>query len=175
MGFHGLLRPGEVFVAQRRDLTFADEVDSDGMIPACAVLSIQNPKTRRRGARRQHVLLSDPMLLALMRFVWRDLSPDVRLVPYSPATARLRLAQVLARLDVPCGLYTWASLRAGGASFEYLMGTPISSIKFRGRWGAEKSLEHYIQECLTFLDLGQLSAAARHRVAQTASLLPQLL
>jgi hypothetical protein len=175
MGFHGLLRPGEIFAAQREDVTFGIDVDGDEQLPPCAVLTIRNPKTRRRGARRQHVLLTDPLLLQLMERCWRDRDARERLLPYSAATARVRLQQALYRLGVPSGVYTWASLRGGGASFEYLLGRPIAAIKFRGRWAAERSLEHYIQECLTFLDMSRLPAPARDHIHQVAKLLPQML
>ncbi len=63
---------------------------------------------------------------------------------------RTRLQQILQRLNVPAHAYTWASLRAGGATFDYMQGCALSAVKFRGRWSAEKTLEHYVQEFLSF-------------------------
>ena len=60
--------------------------------------------------------------------------------------------------------YTLAGLRPGGATWEYLNGTPIGNLKFRGRWAAEGSLEHYVQECVAFLDFQDLSVACRQRL-----------
>jgi hypothetical protein len=49
------------------------------------------------------------------------------------------------------------------------MGTQVSTIKFRGRWAAEHSFEHYIQECLAFLDVSRLPDNCRARLGAVAS------
>ena len=48
---------------------------------------------------------------------------------------------------------------------EYLRGVPIDRLKFKGRWRSLASLEHYIQECLTFLGERKLRGEVRARIA----------
>jgi hypothetical protein len=134
-----------------------------------AVLALQLPKTRERGARRQHVLLTDPCLIAWLAWECRSLLPDQSILPYSPATARRRLAQLFEALAIPAGVYTWASLRPGGASFEFMAGTPLETLRFRGRWSVSRSLEHYVQECLTYLDAVGMSSQTWGRVVHLST------
>ncbi len=67
-------------------------------------------------------------------------------------------------------MYTWGSFRAGGASHDFMCSVPISVIKFRGRWGAERTLEHYVHECMTYLNLSSLPESVLYRVNRLAAL-----
>ena len=75
----------------------------------------------------------------------------------SANTFARRFGDIMLALHIPKGTYTPASLRPGGATWDYLNGLPIGNLKFRGRWAAESSLEHYIQECVAYLDFENLS------------------
>jgi hypothetical protein len=149
---------------------FTDDLDPCGLQEASAVLSVQMPKTRRRGARRQHLLVTDPLLLQWLRRACERSLRDQYLLPYSPATARRRLVQMMSALGLPPHHYTWASLRAGGASFEYISGRPVEALRLRGRWSAAKSLEHYVQECLSYLDTHALPQASWRKVVELSGL-----
>ena len=76
---------------------------------------------------------------------------------------------MLLQLGIERNIYTFGGFRAGGASFFFVMGTPVSNIKFKGRWAQERTLEHYIQECLTFIDLHSLSTNTRFRLEGIAA------
>jgi len=76
--------------------------------------------------------------------------------PYSLSTMARRMRQIMDALKVPLGLFTLSGPRPGGATIEYLHGLPIANLKFRGRWAAEGSLEHYIQECVAYSDFESL-------------------
>jgi hypothetical protein len=170
LSFHCLLRPGELWCLIRAPITFCSDLGMDAARSHFAVLNIPFPKTRKRGPRRQHVLVTDPALHLCLRKVCDELEPGNLFLPYSEHTARNRIGQVLASIGLPGHLYSWGSLRAGCASHEYLSGTSVGHIKFRGRWSAEKSLEHYIQECVTFLDLSMLSSSTSKRVHKLSDL-----
>ena len=126
------------------------------------------PKTRKKGPRRQHVVVSDPLLVRCLQRVCQHLDASSCLLPYTEHTARKRVQQVCQALGLPHNLYAWSSLRAGGASFEYLNGMPLSALKFRGRWSAERSLDHFVQECVTFLDMAGLSLDTKQRIQRVA-------
>ncbi len=46
------------------------------------------------------------------------------------------------------GLYTLGSLRAGGATWFFMVGKDIGWLQFRGRWAVPGTLAHYLQEGL---------------------------
>ena len=172
LGFHGLLRPGEFADMTWQDLTFINHIYGH---MNRAVATIQNPKTRSRGPRRQHVIISDPCLIALLQHEAssvRDVNRTIIRVSQEHFARLFKL--MIGRLGIPDHWYTPASLRAGGATHEYLSNRPIAEIKFRGRWGAEKSLEHYIQECSTFMDLHQLGGSVLSNLNIVADCVPYL-
>ena len=164
LAFHGLLRPGEAFSIQRFHLVFVRDLDLQHGSPDTAVVCIANPKTRNRGARRQHVLLGDSGLVRLLRHTFGGLRPHEKLWPYSDAVARARFNVIGDRLGLPRGRYTWASCRSGGASYEYISGASLPALKFRGLWLQERSMEHYIQECLFYLDVSAMPEAALTKI-----------
>jgi hypothetical protein len=163
------MRPGEIFLLTRRDVVFSSSLDPYDLRQHSAVLTLQLPKTRKRGARRQHVLITDGLLVTWLHLECSRLLMDQCLLPYSSATARRRLGQLLEALGIPVGVYTWASLRPGGASFEYMAGTPVETLRFRGRWAVPRSLEHYVQECLTYLDVVGMSSKTWARVVHVST------
>jgi hypothetical protein len=176
LAFHGLLRPGEALSLVTADVVFTAEVDLPGLLPSGAVVTIARAKTRKRGASRQHVLLTDPHLVAFMRALLRGQSREAPLCPYTEYQLRKGFEQLLQALGVSrVFLYTLGSLRAGSASFEYLSGRPVSAIKFRGRWSAEKTLEHYLQASLTYLDLAGMPPVVYARTRLLATLAPQVI
>ena len=175
LAYNALLRPGEVVALLRSDLIFDVDIDTAGSLPASVIVVIQKPKTRKRGPRKQHVLVNDPWLIAWLRLLFFDLPPCARLWLGTQATFARRMQRMLQMLFVPPHLFTPSSLRSGGASYEYLRGTPIPNIKFRGRWSAERSLEHYIQECLIFLDMQSLPLESRKTVHSIAAECEKLL
>ncbi len=116
-----------------------------------------------------------PSLVNLM-YVWIIIIPlTQKLFQVSLPTARRRLQQALDRLGLSSVMYTWGSLRSGGATFEHMTGSLFSQIKFRGRWAQERTLEHYIQECLTFLNMNSIPASTQVRLQQLAALAPSLM
>ena len=172
--FHALLRPGEALLATVADLVFLSEVDDLGWLPRSVIMKIRFSKTRKRGPRRQHVTITDAWLVELLKKHFRYRPPNMRLFPYGQALARSRLRSILQALNAPPNAFSLGSFRPGGASYEFLLGMTIGHLKFRGRWGAESTLDHYIQECLAALDLASLPCAALERIRAMAGLLPEL-
>ena len=91
------------------------------------------------------------------------------------STMSTRFASVISALGIPKGKYTVGGLRPGGATWEYLNHMPIPTLKFRGRWAAEGSLEHYIQECTAYLDFDELEPEVQQRIASLESKANKLL
>ena len=172
LGFHALLRPGEITGLEWRDVVVSEDIMSQQ--GNFAIATIRNPKTRGTGPRRQHVLVTDPLLLHLLRKLRPHCGNESSLVQFTPSYFTRWFAKILARLEIPPKLYTPSSLRAGGATFEYLSSTPIPELRFRGRWMVEKTLDHYIQECATFLDVNSFPASTLQNIQVVASCVPYL-
>ena len=123
------------------------------------------------------MVLTDPWLV---RWIKACLGPFQQsnhrfpLAGMSPATMTRRFRKILSALQIPPDLFSLGSLRPGGATWEYINNYPISYLKFRGRWAAESSLEHYVQECAAYLGFHELSAASRASVERLERLFSYL-
>ena len=60
------------------------------------------------------------------------------------------------RLGLSPTRFTPGGMRAGGATHEYLQGTSLERVMWRGRWDAITTFHHYIQEASSVLALGDL-------------------
>ena len=78
-----------------------------------AVIVIEEAKTWRRSARRQHVLIDDPLLLRAFAYLKRHLHPEAPWFPFTPDTLSNRLNAVLRAIGI-VGYVTLASFRTGG-------------------------------------------------------------
>ena len=174
----GLLRPGELCKATRRDLLLPS--DLGGTIPFC-ILSIGEPKTRYSSARHQSAKVDIEDLVATIGLAFRDLRPHHRLWPYSAQTLRLRLRSVLSALWLPVTQsqkikpLDLGSFRPGGATHIIQMTEDGDLLQRRGRWANRKMMEIYVQEVSSLLYLKQVDPRSRQRVLQLAGAFPDFL
>ena len=63
----------------------------------------------------------------------------------------------------------WSSLRGGGATFLHQAGVPLDMIRWRGRWGSQRTVEIYVQEVAALSVLRDVPLAARLRIALFAA------
>ena len=139
---------------------------------------IRKPKMRRLAARREHVLVSEPSVAAFLASAFRDRSGDELVFPAGGARLREAFAAILSGLGVPTGDavgLTLASLRAGGATWFYEETRDLELVRWRGRWGAPRTLEVYIQEVGALHVLAGVGQPVRDRVHRFAAALPNLL
>ena len=74
-----------------------------------------------------------------------------RVFPFSAASFRAMLHQVADSLGLGHIPYVPHSLRHGGATCDYLLGSTIEQIMFRGRWVSMESARRYIQTARALL------------------------
>ena len=149
LAFHCLLRPGELCRLQLCHLMLPSQLR--GISRRIGIVVIELPKTRRRAATRQHVIIEDGYLLDLLEWhCSRRRSPDARLFP---SYARLKglVAMAFTALGLPPTLFTLGGLRSGGATQHYLEHENLSQLLRRGRWSNVKTLDHYVQEAAVVL------------------------
>ncbi len=72
VGYHALLRPGEMCRLERRHVRLPGD---SGWHSNVGMVVITDPKTARTAARVQHVVLHDHLVLLLSRTVWGHLLP----------------------------------------------------------------------------------------------------
>ena len=149
------------------DFVFQDRFRVDGEPETICIVRILKPKTRRLGPRRQHVLITESLLVKWLLCMIPPLRTGGHpgtLTGYAMASLSRKLAQILQAIGIPPHLYTLGGFRPGGATWEYMNHVSIGHLKFRGRWAAESSLEHYIQECVAHLDFQGLNEPVQARI-----------
>ena len=142
VGFFALLRPGELLNLKACDVGTLNSLSLG--LPHCT-LRISCPKNRRSMGPEQFVVLTHPCACMWLTYFAGLRRPHECLWLASAQEVRSRFHSVCRCLGLLHCRLTPASLRAGGASYFYLSGMPISSLKFMGRWTSEATLAHYIQ------------------------------
>ena len=175
IAFKGILRPGEVLRAVRRDLV----LPSDLLHETCVkfYLKVREPKTQRRGGgRTQHTSVEDPALASACEAVFGSYAPEEKLFSLSGQSFRRRWDAVLRALGVPADLkLTPASLRGGGAIHSYQSGNSVQGLLWKMRIQHVSTLEHYLQELAAENIYADLSPSARKSVQAACALLPVML
>ena len=173
----GILRIGEVLLAQRRDLILpCDSMPGIHFI----LLKIKLPKTRGRSAKHQAAKIDACDIVELLSAIYADLPPDAPLWPFSASTLRKRFNSLLEALNLdtkrtidgrPFGL---GSLRAGGATHLLLETENPDLVRRRGRWLAHRTMEIYLQEVLVTTFTSKLQAPTRDKIYVLASVFPKV-
>ena len=134
-------------------------------------IKIEKPKSRRRGARIQHVKLNEPAAVRFLEKTWANLPPDELVYPGSPNMFRRRWDEILAILGLPRSLgLTPASLRPGGAISAFQKGVAVNDLLWRMRLQSLATLEFYLQEMSAVSILPSLDADTRRNILSSASL-----
>ena len=178
IGFHAALRPGEMVALKRRTLLLPEDLLGPAEI---GFVIIDTPKTKKRSARKQHVKLHGTALLAFLSDQASQLTPDQYFWgPDGSAASRARLFRaqwdaLLQALRVESSDthgFVPASIRAGGITWMYQQTHDLQLIRWIGRWEAEKTVEHYLQEAPAALAAARLPSSVRQRIRTLAGLLP---
>ena len=163
VGFHALLRPGELIGLRAKDVNVSELWDARQYL----VIAIASPKTRRFGGGHQHVFIRDPSCVAWMRWRTKDLHPIVKLWPSTSHMYRAWFSRVLSRCGLGDFRFTPGSLRAGGTTFMVTEGIDLTRIQFLGRWKSNNSLNVYVQEAMTSLTWIRLSESLKAQIRLT--------
>ena len=178
LGFGGLLRPGEITAALRRDLLLPRDV---GFSVNFCLLSVREPKSRYTYARHQSAKVDAADLLTVIDLAFRSLESNQRLWPFSPQTLRNRFKTLLTVLTLPIRttpelrMLDLGSLRSGGATYIILMTEDSELCRRRGRWSSMKMMDIYVQETMALQYMKMIPESARLQVLQVASFFHQVL
>lgn len=180
LSWGAISRIGEVLAADRRQLVLPSDL---GDTVNYALLQIEEPKTRHRGARHQVARLDQPELLKILEVVFAKLPGSARLWPFSPQTLRKRFYSLLQALELPVGNEAeggrrgidLGSLRAGGATWLLEMCESSEFVRRRGRWISSKIMEIYIQEASSAQFLPMLAKQSKEKILLAVHLFPRML
>ena len=155
-----MLRPGELCKLKHSDFALPDDF---ALGQAQAAIRITAPKNRRHFGAEQFVTLKNPNVICGLRQLL-DVGSDECFWPSKPRRFTVLFKQVVNELGLNSLRLTPGSLRPGGATMYFGMGVNIASLRFMGRWTAERSLEHYIQQAMATQILNRLSPKAIRRL-----------
>ena len=166
LGLLCMLRPGELMKLKHSDFAMPGQFNLSNSKVAIQVTS---PKNRRQFGDSQFVCLQNPNTI-----IWLEsLVVEGSEAPFWPAsryTFVKMFKQLVQDLGVSSCHFTPASLRPGGATMYYNQGIGIANLRFMGRWTAEKSLEHYIQQAMATQILNRLQPVAISRLRSLGAL-----
>ena len=172
MAFFGLLRPREGYALYRHHLL----LPSQGWTGFARrlVVGISNSKNRAYMGKAQFAVVEDDIAIRWAEWLWSDYPPSWKLFPASGETFGAMLRKVLGQLGLAQAGFTPGSFRAGGATYWFMAGKGVDWVKFRGRWRALTTLEHYIQEGMATVVATRIDIKAQERLAAVADLFPAL-
>ena len=145
LGFHGMLRPGELLNLCASDFVLPIQ----GLSQVWALyLRIRHPKMRRISARREHVRIDDPIIIKFAQDFLVGWLAEQPLFCSGKAGIFARYWFHLCSffgisLASGPGL-TPAALRAGGATYFYRLTDSAEWVRYRGRWASQRMLEIYL-------------------------------
>ncbi len=76
--------------------------------------------------------------------MWGDLALSAKLCPGNTVMLERWFRWAMVTLGLGERQFTPAGLRAGGATHDYLKGSPVERLLRRGRWASLATLKHYI-------------------------------
>jgi len=177
--FHCLLRPGEMTELRWDDLVLWDAVEAMRFPNTFGFIRIRRPKTRRMSGHApvQHVLVEDAGLASFLRWavstvpvafrsrkIWGQPQTKMTAV-FNACCSSLGIAHLHL---VPAGF------RGGGATDAWIRSRDVPSIRRRGRWTSERTLERYLQEGTALYLRDGLHPDTRRLIDREAAVATQL-
>ena len=134
------------------------------------ILTITAPRTRHRGARRQHVRVDDSRAVSFIEMIASTLMRGESLFPGSANTFRTRRARLAQTAAGKAKTISPSSFRPGGATWlSQTSGENLQRTMWRGRWQDLKMLNHYVQELQTINVMSHMDKAATARIEGLAA------
>lgn len=144
LGFHALLRTGELLAIQYQDLEFT---------ATCGVLTLKSSKTGLRHGTEEAVAIRDLLTLQLLEtlFFVHPGGPGNRIWPFSAQAFREEYRRYFSFFRLGAFNFKPYSLRRGGATHLLQQGLPMDAILLRGRWQSLAVARLYLNDGLSQL------------------------
>lgn len=142
LGFYALLRPSELIMLRRRDIS----IPGDHLETGVLYIRIGLPKTRNQAARNQHVRMDEADVVMWVTQILTLVPMWSRIWSGSLSSFKLRFDHIQRHL-LQSKPFLPSSLRPGGATFLFrLWDENLPRLQWRGRWRSFRMLEIYVQE-----------------------------
>lgn len=151
VGFDCYLRVSELCGIRFSDISLPFDVRLGGRADVEAMIRLPSTKTgieQSVRVRRSSVRLLLFWYMYQSQHGWHSRR---RLFRFDPADFGYALRKACTALGLSALRYTPHSMRAGGATCDYMSGMPIEDVCARGRWEVLKSCRRYIQMARSFL------------------------
>ena len=165
LGFHGLLRTGELLELRFRDVEF--NLD-------CGVLSLRHSKSGRRTGAQEAIAIRDSLTLQLLDTLvyLRSPCPGELLWPRSAQTFREAFKRLCQCFRVESLAFKPYSLRRGGATWLLQAGVPLETILVRGRWRSLAVARLYLEDGLAQIPRLRTSVTNQKAISKWADKTP---
>ena len=166
LGYHALLRTGELLQLQFRDL----EASLD-----CGVVSLKCSKSGLRSGSQEAVALRDSLCLQILSALLATTphSPGDKIWPHSAQAFRLAFKRLVTFFNASQFSFKPCSLRRGGATYLLQYGlAAMESILLRGRWKSLAVGRLYLEDVLAQIPSLRFSLKDRMHVAFWANKTP---
>lgn len=157
IGFHALLRTGELLALQYGDFEFNSQ---------CGVVTLKSSKSGLRRGMEEAVAIRDGLSLSLLRtlFCLRQPSRGDKLWPHSGQSFRDKFRQLLRFFNIEHLEFKPYSLRRGGATYLLQEGVPLDTILIRGRWHSLAVARLYLEDGMAQIPNIRIAPADRARL-----------
>ena len=127
LGFHCLLRTGELLAAKAGDFEFSAD-------NANGIINLHSTKGGVRRGQQEMVTIDDPILVRWLRRIVSNLLPGDLLLDCNQQQFRALFSDLCRTLTVARMAFRPYSLRRGGATYDYRFGGNLDRTVLRGRW-----------------------------------------
>lgn len=165
VGFHGIMRSGELMNFTRGHMSFED----NGNI----LVSLPSTKTSKRTGARELISLTDSTVVRLLRR-WADgKSPGDRLVTIPDHSFRNMFNRVSSVLKLDSFNYKLYSVRRGGATHHFKLHGRLDATMLRMRVASQRTCRIYLDDGMAALAYARMSPAQRHDICSCAAICRQ--
>ena len=157
IGFHGLLRTGELL-----KLRFCDIEHNRH----CGVITLHQSKSGLRTGAQEAIALRDSLVLQLLEtlFSVRQPHPGDLLWPHSGGSFRKEFQKLCEYFAVGHLNFKPYSLRRGGATYLLQVGLPLETILVRGRWRSLGVARLYLEDGLAQIPVLRTSPMVQQKI-----------
>lgn len=147
VGFFGMLRPASELLKLRRGMiSLPGDVFSVGA--QFAIVAVLSPKNKKQMGNIQFAMIRSLQATKWLSWICEGLMSDDKLWLPDAEDFRKRVKTVAKYLKLDGWNILPSSLRPGGTTYFFTSGTEASRLVHWGRWSNERTLKHYIQECV---------------------------
>lgn len=166
LGFHCMLRTGELLAIQFKDLEISR---------SCGIISLYSSKSGLRTGTQEAVSIRDSLVLNLLATLVavQKPCPGEKLWPYSAQFFRETLKRYMGFFRIADLNLKPYSLRRGGATYLLQCGVPLDVILLRGRWRSLSVARLYLQDGLAQIPHLRINSTDTDRLVPFAAKCPE--